>query len=241
VASGTGTPSTEIIINELIILNEIDLNTRQRRKTPLHKNLNIIRLGTCGGLQKTTELGSFVITKYVLGLDNTGLFYSSENSVDEKLIKLENMAKEKLDEAIDKKSRFYNAIRPYAAAASPEVVQALYEAATEENAPAVKGITISSSGFFANQGRDISRITPTVPDIDEIFSEIAIDDVKAENMEMETSFLCHFVGALGYRIGSICLTLAHRPTNSFYYGDYEERILTSLKIVLRAFEKLSRS
>jgi len=237
ITSGMGTPSTEIVINEIIALNEIDLHTRKKRETPLHKNLNIIRLGTSGGLQEDRVLGSFIITKYAIGLDNSGLFYESKHT-DERIIELEQITKQKLDEATDKESRFYGTIRPYAAAASSEVVQALYEASIEQNAPVIKGITISNSGFFANQGRDISRVALTIPNIDKVCSEIAIDDVQVENMEMEASFLCHFVGGLGYQVGAICLTVAHRTLNTFFSGDCEQKIIDMLDIVIRAFEKL---
>ena len=57
-------------------------------------------------------------------------------------------------------------------------------------------------------------------------------------MDMETAFLCHFVGSLGYRVGSLCVTIANRPLNTFYYGNYEQKILRGLHIILKAFEKL---
>ncbi|MFH0898042.1 MAG: nucleoside phosphorylase [bacterium] len=238
VTTGMGTPSTEIVLNELIILNEIDLQTRKRRINPVHETLNIIRLGTSGALQPTTELGTLVITEYAIGLDNTGLFYNVQDP-SEDILKLEKECKEKLNQAIDKKSRFYNTICPYAAAASPEVVQALCDAAWEEDIVVVKGITISNSGFFANQGRDISRIQMTIPKLDKILAGLAIDDLKAENMEMEASFICHFAGALGYRVGAICPTVCNRCSNTFYNGSYEQKVLDALKVILRAFEKLN--
>jgi uridine phosphorylase len=236
--TGMGAPSVEIILNELVILNEIDLQTRARRKTPIHKTLNIIRLGTSAALQPSTELGSLVITEYAIGMDNTGLFYDAHNK-DVKVVRLEKSCKEKIDKAIDKKARFWKKIHPYAAAASPEIVNALYEAALKEQARAIKGITVSNSGFFANQGRDVSRLKITIPNIDRVMAEISIDDLKAENMEMEASFICHFAGSLGYRAGAICPVICNRYYNTFYKGSYDDRILEALGITMKAFEKLN--
>jgi uridine phosphorylase len=236
--SGMGAPSAEIVMNELVILNEIDLQTRTRRETPLHETLNIIRLGTSAALQPSTELGSLVITEYAIGMDNTGLFYDVQNR-DEKVVQLEKSCKEKIDRAIDKKARFYKKIHPYAAAASPEIVKALYETALEEKAQAVKGITVSNSGFFANQGRDVSRLKLTIPDLDMVMAGISVDGLKAENMEMEASFICHFAVALGYRAGAICPVICNRHYNTFLSGSYDDRLLAALEITVRAFEKLN--
>jgi uridine phosphorylase len=236
VTTAMGTGSTEIVLNELVILNEIDLQTRMRREKPLHKNVHIIRLGTSGGLQQETELGTIVITEYAVGMDNTGLFYATKNA-DATVLAIEKICKEKIDAATDKASRFAYSIYPYAAAASPEIVNALYQAAQEEKVKAIKGITVSNSGFFANQGRDISRLGLTVPHIDKILSEVSINGLRVENMEMEASFVCHFLGALGYHVGTICPVICNRTLNTFYEKN-EEKIVASLHIILRAFEIL---
>ena len=71
--SGMGTPSLEIILQELVALNEIDFTTRlPKRRFP---RLQIIRVGTSGALQASTRLGTLIITSYAIGMDNTGLYY----------------------------------------------------------------------------------------------------------------------------------------------------------------------
>src|SRR3990172_4005619 len=53
--SGMGTPSLEIVVNELVALNEIDFETRTRKSD--FPRLHILRVGTSGALQASTKLG----------------------------------------------------------------------------------------------------------------------------------------------------------------------------------------
>ncbi len=246
VTSGMGTPSLEIVINELMALNEIDLQTRCRRDAPLYEHMNIIRLGTSGGLQESTRLGTPIISAYAIGFDNTGLFYDDQ-VVCAEAAALEASCVEKIEEAIPAGSRFAGTIKPYAAAATSEVVDALREAALEAGFEFKLGITISNAGFFANQGRDISGIRLTVPDVDLIASTVSLDGLKVENMEMESSFIFHYVNALNhraldgkpmYRAGAVCPAIANRRRNTFA-AHYEEDTLNSLRMILRALETLS--
>ncbi|MDQ7082551.1 MAG: hypothetical protein Q9N34_06040 [Aquificota bacterium] len=55
--------------------------------------------------------------------------------------------------------RFKAKIHPYASKAHPDVVSALVESAEEMGASYRRGVTVSNSGFFANQGRQVSRNT----------------------------------------------------------------------------------
>jgi len=68
-----GTPSLEIVLNEIVALNEMDFHTRTRKS--FYDMLTVIRVGTSGSIQPDTELGTLIITEYAVGLDNTGLFY----------------------------------------------------------------------------------------------------------------------------------------------------------------------
>jgi uridine phosphorylase len=69
VTSGMGTPSLEIVLNEIIALNEIDFYTRTRKS--VYDMLTVIRVGTSGSIQPDTELGTLIITDYAIGLDVT--------------------------------------------------------------------------------------------------------------------------------------------------------------------------
>jgi uridine phosphorylase len=236
VTSGMGTPSLEIIVNELVLLNEIDFsNLTRKSKFP---RLHILRLGTSGALQASTSLGTPIITTYAIGLDNTGLFYDVPfpdnhcHRLEEKLIRF-------MDNNYQYAARFRSKIQPYVSRAHPEMVTALWDAAQQLGIPVKCGLTVSCPGFFAPQGRDVVRIQPSIPDIDQLFSDLAtgLDGQQVENMEMEASFLLHFLGGVGYWAGAICPTIANRRQNTFD-SHYQESIYNTTRIALKALADL---
>jgi uridine phosphorylase len=73
------------------------------------------------------------------------------------------------------------------------------------------GATVTASGFFAPQGRDVGRIPPSVADLD----RVAAVDPRFLNMDMETAFVLHFCGGHGFKVGAICVAAANRASNTF--------------------------
>ena len=59
ISTGIGTDNIDIVLNELDALANIDLNLREKKAT--HKSLNIVRIGTSGGLQTELPVNSFVV------------------------------------------------------------------------------------------------------------------------------------------------------------------------------------
>ena len=234
--SGMGTPSLEIVLNELVALTEIDFATRTRRDR--FPRLHVIRVGTSGGLQPSTALGTPIITAYAAGMDNTGLFYEAP-AADETCLRLEKELTETIRRAMPPSSRFLGRINPYVSRAEPAVTDALARAAGELGIPVRTGLTVSNSGFFAPQGRDVSRISPSVPELDRIMAgfDPRLDGQRFENMEMEASFLLHYLGGLGHWGGVICPAIANRRHNTFdhQYLDAMEKAVT---VALRALEAL---
>ena len=230
--SGIGTPSLEIVVNELVALNEIDFETRTRKSS--FPRLHILRVGTSGGLQASTELGTPIITSYAVGMDNTGLFYEASYP-DEICERLEQELGHLVRSSMSTESRFHGRIHPYVSRAEPAIVAALLEASQSLGVQTKVGLTVSNSGFFAPQGRDTARVKPSVPELDRVFSEYdpRLGGQRIENMEMEASFLIHFLGGLEYWAGAICLTIANRRENTFAH-DYQEAIRNSTKVALLA-------
>lgn len=237
VTSGMGTPSLEIVLQEIVALNEIDFQTRTRRAQ--HAPIDIIRVGTSGGLQARTELGTAIISRYALGMDNTGIFYDI-SPTDDLCVELEERSTALIREArVGKNVRYV--IAPYAAKADEEISEALVKAAAELRVSHREGITVSNSGFFANQGRDVTRIAPAIPDLDDVLSKLELSNgLRVENMEMEASFLLSFMGALGYRSGAICPAIANRRKDTFA-KDIVSSVRDATRVALRALEKLARS
>lgn len=230
--SGIGTSSLEIVVSELVALNEIDFETRIPK--PDFPRLHIIRVGSSGGLQASTKLGTPIITTYAIGLDNAGFFFEAPYQ-DEVSERLEGELGQIFKDSMSTQSRFYNKIHPYVSRAEPAIVNGLLEAAESLGVPVKLGLTTSSPGFFAAEGRDICRAKPSVPDLDRIFSEYdpQVDGQRVENMEMESSFLYHYLGCLGYWTGTICPTIANRRENTFDLH-YQEGIKNATKVALLA-------
>ncbi len=234
VTSGMGTPSLEIVFSELVALREIDFTTRKRIAQPLP--LTIIRVGTSGAIQSGTVLGTPIVSRYAVGLDNTGLFYDVPSNPD--IGALERSISSILESTCAPNARFRGKISPYAAEASNEVVAALGKAADQLGIAHSLGITVANAGFFGNQGRDILRAPLTVPDIDRALEPFSFNGLRIENMEMESSALFHLGAAHAYRVGAVCATVAHRPSDSFA-SDIPHVVQRATAIALRALELLS--
>lgn len=238
VTSGMGTPSLEIVLNEIYALSSIDFQTKQRKSSP--KQLHVIRLGTSGALQERTPLGALIVTDYAIGLDNTGLFYEV-SPPDFKSVELERRATAAIETAVRKESRFSGVIRPYVSRADVVLTEKLLARAQQSEIPVRKGVTVSNSGFFANQGRHISSVVPTVPDIDAVFAELdtGIPDLKVENMEMEASFLLHFLAGIGARGGAICVGIANRRQDTFASG-WRDSVHVATEVAIETLAELRR-
>lgn len=239
VTSGMGTPSMEIVLNELVALNEIDFQTL-KRKTEFDP-LTLIRVGTTGGVQRETVLGTLIITDYIVGLDNTGLFYDAP-CPDSACKLLEDRIREAVDHNISPGSRFKGKIFPYGAKAHSEVVAALETEAQELGSRHQRGVTVTSSGFFGNEGRAISRVPLTVQEIDPLLAtlETGIPGLKIENLEMEASFLLHFMGGQGYKAGAIYPVIDKRCDGTFLTR-YDDLIREATQIALRALFRMQGS
>jgi uridine phosphorylase len=234
--SGIGTPSLEIVAGELAALNEIDFSTRTRK--PEFPRLHVIRVGTSGGLQASTQLGTPIITSYAIGLDNSGLYYESPYA-DENCWRLEQELHEVIERSMRPDSRFLGKLQPYVARAAPELVEAMVKASETLGVTSKLGLTASAPGFFAPQGRDIARVRPSVPDMDQILADYdpKLNGQRVENMEMEASFLIHYLGGLGYWAGAICPAIANRRLDTFDI-DYQEGVRKAINVALMALADL---
>lgn len=232
VTSGMGTPSIEIVLNEIVALNEIDFRTLKRKEE--FETINIIRVGTSGGIQLDTDLGTLIMTDYVVGMDNTGLFYDVPYQ-DKNCKMLEERVRAAIDATIPDNSRFKGKLFPYAAKADKGIVDALEGKAKKLGVKYRRGVTVSNSGFFGSEGRAVSRVPVTVSDMDGVlaYTDTGIAGLRFENMEMESSFLLHFMGALGYRAGVICPIIDNRRQGTFM-TQYTQQIRDAVRVALRA-------
>ena len=78
-STGIGCDNIDIVMNELDALANIDFNTRSENDT--HRCLQIVRIGTCGGLQPYTPEGTFICSETSIGFDGLLNFYAGRNDV----------------------------------------------------------------------------------------------------------------------------------------------------------------
>jgi len=247
VTTGMGTPSLEIVVNELIALHELNLTTRKPLGTPRSKKpLTIIRVGTSGAIRSGTALGTCIIARYSIGLDNTATYYDCPATP--VLEGIEKKVTDALRAAARPGSRFGSRLAPYAAEASPEVVAALEKVAVENKIPHKVGLTASAAGFFANQGREIRPLLKvTVPNVDSVVGSVDLSDVpgiaspdlKIENLEMESATLFHICSMVGYRAGAVCCTVAQRRTGEFL-DKQAEAVYNASKLAVDALVAIAK-
>jgi uridine phosphorylase len=240
--SGMGTPSLEIVFNELVILREINLKTREPI-VPRPPPLTVIRVGTSGALRADTPLGTAIISAYGIGLDGAGLYYDVRGDV--VLERIERMTYQAINADVPKNCRYCELLPlPYAARADPVVVRELWDSAKMLAVPSRVGITVSAGGFFANQGRrPVWRLRPTVPDIDTIIGAVEYGenpgDICALNMEMEAAMLLHLGSAAGYRCAAVCTTVAQRVEGKFL-ADSAPAVDAAAAVVIDAIDRMAK-
>ena len=76
-STGIGCDNIDIVMNELDALANIDIKTRTIK--PNLRTLEIVRLGTCGGLQPNTPEGTFVASEISIGFDGLLNFHAGRD------------------------------------------------------------------------------------------------------------------------------------------------------------------
>lgn len=198
-STGIGTDNIDITINELDALVNIDLIHRKEKE--VKKSLDLIRIGTCGILQPDIPLHSYIVTTHAFGLDNIAHFYNISFTDEE----------QKITEAIIEHVGFPSKIHPYTIKASENLVSKLSSDCTFE------GITITSSGFYGPQGRQL-RLKNSIENFNEKLTAFRLEDYKVSNFEMESSALFALGKNLGHQCATICLGVANRPNMEFTRG-----------------------
>lgn len=217
ISTGIGTDNVDIVLNELDAVVNIDLNSRTVKEEK--RSLNLIRIGTCGALQESIVPGSYVISRYAIGLDGVANFYEIPYSDDEK----------KGAEAFITSTLWNTQLnRPYLKKCGDQLFDLL-------KADMIEGITITANGFYGPQGRAI-RIPLSLPDFKNGIRKFSWNDVPVANLEMETSALYALSDALGHKAVTVCLVLANRYSNTFE-PNYAPKMGVLIQLVLDRLTK----
>lgn len=201
-STGIGTDNIDITINELDALANIDLEKREDK--PEHTSLRLIRIGTCGILHPEIPVHSYILSTHAFGIDNVAHFYDVSFDSEETALNTE----------ISDHVAFPENVRTYVSRASDSIVSLLDSEKTEN------GITVTSSGFYGPQGRQL-RLKNRTNHINDRLSSFQNDTHRITNFEMESSALFSLGRALGHECGTICLGIANRPNKEFSSG-YKE-------------------
>lgn len=213
ISTGIGCDNIDIVVNEIDALTNIDFETREIKKNL--KSLDIVRIGTCGGIQPFTPTGTFVVSQKSIGFDGLLNFYKGRNEV--------------CDIALEEKFKKHMSWNPQLA--DPYIIEANKEL-TERIAQQdmVRGITISCGGFYGPQGREL-RIPLADPDQNKKLGEFEDGELRITNIEMESSALAGLSRLLGHAATTCCMVIANRKAKKAD-TNYKNKIDDLIKLVL---------
>lgn len=216
ISTGIGCDNIDIVMNEIDALANIDFATRTEKDTL--RSLEIVRIGTCGGLQPYTPVGTFICSVKSIGFDGLLNFYAGRNAVCD----------------LPCERAFLNhmgwsgnlcAPAPYVADADARLAERI--AGTDM----VKGITIAANGFFGPQGREL-RIPLADPKQNEKIEQFEYNGLHITNFEMESSALAGLSRLMGHKATTVCMVIADRlarKANVGYKNTIDNLITTVLE------------
>lgn len=215
ISTGIGCDNIDIVMNEVDALANIDFQTRTEKQQL--RSLEIVRIGTCGGLQLNTPEGTFICSEYSVGFDGLLNFYEGRNAVCD--LKMERAL-------ISHLGWTGNMCQPY-----PYVIKAdenLVERIAQNDM--VRGITVACGGFFGPQGRQLR-----VPLVDlhqnEKIESFEYEGMHITNFEMESSALAGLAKLMGHRATTTCMVIANRRAGKANTG-YKNIIDDLITLVL---------
>ncbi len=209
ISTGIGTDNIDIVMNELDALVNIDFKTREIKEKK--QSLEIIRIGTSGGLQDFLDVNSIVATKTAIGFDGLLNFYADRNEVSNS----------------DFEKEFCNHVNWNSQLAKPYIIECSNKLYDKIVSPKIKsGITISAPGFYGPQGRML-RLKTIDPELNEKIRTFDYQGNKITNFEMECSAIYGLSALLGHQALTICLIIANRlskKANNNYHSKMKELV-----------------
>jgi uridine phosphorylase len=213
ISTGIGTDNIDIVLNELDALANIDLQKREIKKE--HTKLNIVRIGTSGGLQTYLPVNSFVVSQKAIGFDGMLNYYANR----------ENYSDMEFEKAFKLFTKWDNSLpTPYVIDASEQLISKF------EDDGFIKGATISAPGFYGPQGR-VLRLPLAFPELNTQIEEFEFRGLKITNFEMECSAIYGLSRMLGHEALTVCLIIANRVSLTAN-ENYRDEMIRLIKKVL---------
>ncbi|MBX2827334.1 MAG: nucleoside phosphorylase [Flavobacteriaceae bacterium] len=197
ISTGIGTDNIDIVFNELDALVNIDFNTRTVKEKLTE--LNFIRIGTSGAIQKNIPIDSLLVSEFAIGFDNLVHFYEGPVSENDTFI----------DRFIEHVGWNPNKSRPYRIKASDRLIELF-----DKEEYFIQGVTATNVGFYGPQGRKL-RLALEDDRINDKLESFRYDHLAITNLEMETSGIYAMAHLLGHHAVSLNAILANRPLGTF--------------------------
>lgn len=215
VSTGIGCDNIDIVVNELDALANIDFQTREEKEEL--RQLEIVRIGTCGGLQPFTPVGTFICSEKSVGFDGLLNFYEGRNAVCD--LPMERALLNHLGWTGN-----MCAPSPYVIDADQELVERIAQK------DMVRGVTVACGGFFGPQGRQL-RIPLADPHQNAKIESFEYQGHRITNFEMESSALAGLSKLLGHKATTVCMVIANRVAKEANTG-YVNQIDDLIQVVL---------
>ena len=213
ISTGIGTDNCDIVLNELDALANIDFATRTEKDE--HRTLEIVRIGTCGGMQEDIPLGTFLVSEKSIGWDGVLAFYEGRDEIADLGFE---------DALVDFIHYPAKAARPYVVAANPELVNRI------AGDDMMRGCTIAANGFYGPQGR-VLRCDLAVKEINDLITDFRYEGQRITNYEMEGSAIAGLSLLMGHKAMTVCCVIAQRKVEATN-TDYKPRIKQLVQTVL---------
>lgn len=212
ISHGIGCDNIDIVATELDALKNIDFATRTEKAQLT--SMDMVRIGTCGGLQPDTPLGTYICSEKSIGFEGLINYYANRESICDLAF----------EEAFTKHLGwdYRNLPAPYVVDNNKELLDRIYD----PDRGMVKGVTISCGGFYGPQGREI-RIPLADPHRNEKIESFQWNGYRITNFEMESAALAGLCAHLGHRALTVCMVVANRragEANSSYKGQMPDLI-----------------
>ena len=210
VSTGIGTDNVDIVLNELDALVNIDFASRKVKPSLI--SLEIVRLGTAGGLQPELAVDSFVVSEFALGFDNLINFYHY-------IANLEEVALQKAIADFSSKLPFI----PYVVQGTSSLIERFKNGATH-------GLTATCCGFYGPQGRQLRAPVRDERLLDTL-TAFKFAEYSILNLEMETAGLYCLGTLLGHQVCSLS-TLINNRSHGVFTNNLEASISSLIEYTL---------
>lgn len=215
ISTGIGCDNCDIVINELDALKNIDFCTRENKDQM--SSLEIVRIGTCGGLQPNTPIGTFICSETSIGFDGLLNYYEGRD----------NVCNLEMEDAFKRHMNWHARLGdPYCIPNDAELLKRIYQ----PDKGMVKGITIACGGFYGPQGRRL-RIPLADPLQNQKIEAFEYNGARINNFEMESSAIAGLSKLLGHKALTVCMVVANRKAKEAN-ANYKNQIEDLIKLVL---------